>query len=95
MRQHAAREFAKQCYEILCNVCTLLPLVCLLSLLDFANFLMKFAQSRHIFVSDYVAIVKICQGELYRLYDNLDTTFQRLNFQMFLDILDNKSYIIC
>ena len=80
---------------MLCDIRTLLSPPCLLSLLESVNSLMKFAQSCHIFISDYVAAIKICQGELYHLYDNPDIAFQRPDFQMLQEILDNKSYAIC
>jgi hypothetical protein len=94
VKQQAARDSARRCFDMLCDVGTLLSLPYLLPLLESVNSLMKFAQSRHVFVSDYVAAVKICQGELYRLYDDSDTAFQRPDFQMFRDILDNKTYAI-
>jgi hypothetical protein len=58
-------EKAKHNLDLLCDVGTLLALPCILPLLESVDSLMRFAQSRDIFVSDYVATVKICQAELY------------------------------
>ena len=46
--------------DMLCDIGTLLILPCLLPLLDCVNSLMKFAQSSDVFISDFVAMVKIC-----------------------------------
>jgi hypothetical protein len=37
-------------------------------MLECVNDLMKFAQSRDVFISDYVAAVKICQADLCMMY---------------------------
>jgi hypothetical protein len=59
-KQAAAKELARHNYDLLCNVGTLLALLGIMPLLKSVNSLMKFSQSNHIFVSDYVAAVKIC-----------------------------------
>jgi hypothetical protein len=53
----------------------LLALHCVLSLLECVNDLMKFAQSRDVFILDYVAAVKICQANLYMMYVDMKTSF--------------------
>ena len=58
-RQVAAMESAKHNYELLCNVGILLALPSIMPLLESMNSLMRFAQSNHVFVNDYVATVKI------------------------------------
>jgi hypothetical protein len=55
---------------------------------------MKFAQARDVFISDYVAAVKICQVELYMMYCDADTSFQQQHFPMFVDVVNNHSYTI-
>jgi hypothetical protein len=59
-KQVASRESAKYNCDLLCDIGTLLALPCVLPLLECVNDLMKFAQSRDVFISDYVAAVKIC-----------------------------------
>jgi hypothetical protein len=54
---------------------TLLALPCVLPLLECVNELMKFAQSRDVFISDYVATVNIYQVDLYMMYMDLETSF--------------------
>jgi hypothetical protein len=44
-------------------------------LLECVDSLMHFVQSNHVFVYDYLAVVRICQGELYMMYGDLDTSF--------------------
>jgi hypothetical protein len=73
--KHAAsKESAKHNCDLFCDVGTLLALPCVLPLLECVNELMKFAQSRDVFFSDYVVAVKICQANL-----NMDpeTSFQK------------------
>jgi hypothetical protein len=55
---------------------------------------MRFAQSRDVFVFYYVAIMKICQAELYQLYCDPETYFGRAHFQQFCDIVDDHSFTI-
>ena len=93
-KQAAARESARENYDLLCDIGTLLGLPCIMPLLDSVNSLMKFVQSDDTFVSDYVAAVKICQGELYMMYSDPDTAWQPQHFEMFHDILHDYSYSI-
>lgn len=93
-KQVAAREAARENYDLLCDIGTLLGLPCIMPLLDCVNALMKFAQSDDAFVSDYVAAVKICQAELYMMYSDPQTAWQQQHFEMFYDILHDHSYTI-
>jgi hypothetical protein len=89
-----AIEKAKHNLDLLCDVGTLLALPCILPLLESVDSLMRFAQSRDIFVSNYVAAVKICQAELYEFYLDPKTSFRRSQFQQFCDIVDDHSFTI-
>jgi hypothetical protein len=55
---------------------------------------MKFTQSADVFISDYVATVKICQADLYMMYVDPTTCFEKLHFQHFCDIVEDHSYTI-
>jgi hypothetical protein len=55
-----AKEKAKCNLDLLCDVGTLLALPCILPLLESVDSLMRFAQSKDVFVSNYIAAVKIC-----------------------------------
>ena len=59
-KQMAVRESACRNYDLLCDVGTLLALPCLMPMLGSVDFLVKFAQSNHVFVFDYMAVVRIC-----------------------------------
>ena len=72
-----SRELAKYNCDFLCDVATLLALPCVLSLLECMNELMKFAQSKDVFISDYILTVKICQVDLYTMYMDPETSFQK------------------
>ena len=93
-KQAAARESARLNYDLLCDVGTLLGLSCFMPLLDCVNLLMKFAQSDNVFVSDYVVVVKICQAELFLMYCDDDTAWQKQHFEMLHDIIDDHSFCI-
>jgi len=93
-KQAAAKETARRNYDLLCDVGTMFALPCLMPLLDSVNSLMKFSQSNHVFVSDYIAAVKICQSELYMMYSDNDTAWQKHHFEMFHDLLHDRSYSI-
>jgi hypothetical protein len=80
-KQAASRESAKQNCDFLSDVGTLLALPCVLPMLECVNNLMKFTQSRDVFISDYVATVKICQADLYMMYVESQTSFQNQHFQ--------------
>ena len=93
-KQAAAKETARHNYDLLCDIGTLLALPCLMPLLDSVNSLMKFAQSNHVFVSDYIAAVKSCQSELYMMYSDPEMAWQKQHFEMFHDILNDQMYSI-
>jgi hypothetical protein len=59
----------------LCDVSTILALPCLLPLLESVCSLITFSQSQNVFVSNYVAAIKICQAELYEMYVDSNTCF--------------------
>ena len=80
--------------DLLYDVGTLLALPYLTPLLELVELLIKFAQSLDVFVSDYMAIVKICQAEIYMMYIDPDTSFMASHFQMFCDIIEDCSYAI-
>ena len=72
----------------------LLALPCVLPLLEFVNDLKKFAQSRDVFISNYMAAVKICQVDLYMMYVDPESSFQKAQFQMFCNVVEDHSYTI-
>ena len=80
-KQQASRETARQNLDLLCDIGTLFALSCLMPLLDYVNSLMKFAQSLDVFISNYVAAVRICQANLFMMYVDSTTSFQKLHFQ--------------
>jgi hypothetical protein len=60
----------------LCDVGTILGLPCNLLMLESINALMKFVQVRNVSVCDYIAIIKIYQADLYKMYIDPTTSFQ-------------------
>jgi len=50
------------------DVETLLGLNAMMSLLKAIHSLIKFAQLKDVFVYDFIAIVKICEGDVYHMF---------------------------
>jgi hypothetical protein len=67
-------------YEHFCDLHILLGLVCILHLLKSMHALIKFAQSRNVFVCDLVATIKVCQSDVYSMYYDQTSKFTIDNF---------------
>jgi hypothetical protein len=85
---------AKKNLALLLDVTTLFSLPCILPLLESINSLIKFAQSGNVFISDFIAAIKICQGELYKMYCDSSSSFQPRHFQLFHDVVTDHSHTI-
>jgi len=64
------------------GMCTLLPL------LDSIDKLVNFSQKCDIYICDFVAIVKVCQVDLYRLYKDKGTSYSSDEFWSFNNLLE-------
>jgi hypothetical protein len=95
MAQDAAEESkAAHNLRLLYDVHILLALPCLMPLLESMNQLILFAQSRCVFVSDYVTVVKLWQAEIFMMYCDADANFSPAHFPLFNDIVTDHSYTI-
>jgi hypothetical protein len=56
--------------------------------------LIEFAQSRSVFVTDYVNAVKMWHAEIFMMYYNVDASFLPAHFPLFNDIVTDHSYTI-
>jgi hypothetical protein len=54
--------------ELLCNIEFFLGLTCIISMLECVQNLSKFAQTRDVFIYDFVVVLKSCVGNLYCMY---------------------------
>jgi hypothetical protein len=95
MAQDAAKE-SKAALNlcVLCDVHTLLALPCLMPMLELVNQLIEFAQSRSVFVTDYMNAVKMWQAEIFMMYVDPDASFSPTHFPLFNDIVTDHSYTI-
>ncbi len=75
----------------LCDIGTILGLLCTLPMLEFVNALMKFAHDKDVFVCDCIAVVKICQADLYKMYIDPTISFRPKFFLEFIDVVANTS----
>ncbi len=68
---------------LLMDIHLLLELVFMLPLMEAMQFVMKFAQRRYSFIYDFIDVVKVCQGQMYTLYCDNNSSFQGDKFQSF------------
>jgi len=61
----------------------MLGLVAILPLLHSIYNLIKFCWLKDVFIYDFVAIVKVCQGEIFSLYTDLNTKFKSNAFEAY------------
>jgi hypothetical protein len=61
---------------------------CLIVLLEIIDFLVQFAQQHDVFICNLMALVKICQGKLYTLYNDGNSSFSSDEFMAFKSLLD-------
>jgi hypothetical protein len=81
-------------YEQLCDIHILLGFACIWPLLEFVHVLIKFAQSRDVFVCDLVVPIKDCQGDVYNMYCDSTFKFTINSFWVFKSLLELKHEII-
>jgi hypothetical protein len=78
-------------YHLLVDVKCLLRMVAIVPLFKKAKLLMKFVQSRDVFVCDFVAGMKALQLQLQQLYVNDGTRFGGDNFSLLTSIIETNS----
>jgi hypothetical protein len=60
---------------LLTDLHLLFGLAIVLPLMEAFGSLLKFAQRWDVFIYDFIVVVKVCQGQFYRLYFNNNTAF--------------------
>jgi hypothetical protein len=81
---------AVKSYDRLLDVQILIGLSCFLPMLRSLNSFMEFAQSRNVFISDYLAAVKECQMEITAFYIDSVTKFIQDQFWDFNALIEVK-----
>jgi hypothetical protein len=89
-----SNEFVKANIELLCDIKVFLGLACIILMLECIQGLFKFAQTQDAFICDFVAIVKSCQGDLYRMHCNEKTRYGHNVFGQNLDIVDHRNDVL-
>jgi hypothetical protein len=74
-------EKAKTNFHLLCDLQIMLGFATILPLLHYIHNLIKFSRLRDVFIYDFVAAIKVCQGEIFSLYTNLNTKFKSNAFE--------------
>jgi hypothetical protein len=59
-----SNESVKANLELLCDIKVFLGLACIIPMLECIRGFFKFVQTQDVFICDFVAIVKSCQGDL-------------------------------
>jgi hypothetical protein len=70
------------------DVETLLGLNAMMSLLKAIHSLIKFAQLKDVFVYDFIAIVKICEGDVYHMFYDSQFSFEGDVFIIFKALIN-------
>jgi hypothetical protein len=86
----AAREVAIGNYNLLVDISIPIALAGFLPLLETVHYLVKFSQQQDIFICDYLAAVKVCQGQLYELYCDPVSSFTSDSFREFTDLISGR-----
>jgi hypothetical protein len=74
--QKAMRAKAKRVLDDLLDPYLALGMTALMPLLDCVNSLVKFAQSRHVYICDFIGALTSCQGQLYVMYKDSEKAFK-------------------
>jgi hypothetical protein len=82
------------CLTFLIDPFCLLGMCALLSLLEAVDTLHVFAQEEKIFVSDFVATLKMTEGQLFSLYVDKGANFSSDKFHAFRGLLDCTQKLI-
>jgi len=61
--------------ELLCDVETMMRLMCVFTMLEIVQILNKFVQNENCFICDFVPTMKFIQVDLYNLYVDLKQHF--------------------
>jgi hypothetical protein len=87
--------FTKSNLCLLTNVEMLLRFNVVMPLLEVVHFLIKFAQLRNMFVCDFITMVKTCEGDVYRMYYDIHSSFQGdvfMNFQAVINCVHESIF---
>lgn len=68
---------------MLCDPYTLLGMAAIWPMLEAVNVLMEYAQSREVFVCDFIAAIVVLEGQLYAFYEDPKTAFSSYEFWAF------------
>ena len=76
------------CLELLLDPFTMLGMCALLPLLEAIDTLVNFAQKRDVYICDFMATIKVCQADLYRMYEDSGTAYSSDEFWSFTNLLE-------
>ena len=80
--------FMQKCVMLLQGPYTVLGMTALMPMLETIDMLVTFSQKRDVYICDFVAALKIYEGELYSLYAHKGIAFASDEFWAFCNLLD-------
>ena len=74
--------------DLLCDPTCLLGMCALLPLIECLDSLITFAQKQDVFICDFIGAVKVCEGQLYNMYNCHSRDFNTNEFFLFKSITE-------
>ena len=74
--------------DLLCDPTCLLEMATLLPLIEALDSMITFSQKCDVFICDFIGAVKVCQGQLYTLYNCHSQSFTTDEFFVFKGIVE-------
>jgi len=78
-------------FDLLSNIELLLSLACFIPLINAIHCLIKLSQAGNIFICDFMQTVKLCQDELACMFVDASTTFNKVDFPCYSDLISLSS----
>ena len=72
--------------DLLCDPTCLLGMATLLPLIESLDSLITFSHKRNVFICDFIGVVKVCEGQLYSMYNCHSRAFTTDEFFVFKNI---------
>jgi hypothetical protein len=69
--------------DLLCDPTCLLGMAALLPLIEALDTLITFSHKRDVFICDFIGAVKVCEGQLYTMYNCHSQAFMTDEFFVF------------
>ena len=86
--------FCRLCVDILVDPTCLFGTVALLLLIKVVDFFITFSHKHNVFMCDFIGAIKVCEGQLYSLYNCCLGVFNNNKFFIFKNLLKGTHNLI-